>query len=99
MNHKVLTLLGFAQRAGKIVSGETGCEAAIRQKKAFLVIVSEDASENTKNQIISLCKHFQVSCLVWGSKINIGVSIGKSPRATIGILDKGFADEIRKMLA
>ncbi|MGI6684819.1 MAG: L7Ae/L30e/S12e/Gadd45 family ribosomal protein [Bacillota bacterium] len=96
MNHKALTLLGFAQRAGKIVSGETGCVASIKQRKTFLVILAEDASDNTKNQIKPLCQIYGIQCLEWGSKIDIGNSIGKSPRAVIGILEKSFADAIRK---
>jgi len=98
MNHKVLTLLGFAQKAGKVVSGETGCTAVIKQKKAFLVIVSEDASDNTKKQIKSLCQTNGIDCLEWGSKIDIGISIGKSPRSVIGVLEKRFADAIREIL-
>lgn len=98
MNHKVLTLLGFAQKAGKIVSGETGCTASIKQKKAFLVIVSEDASDNTKNLIKSLCQTNRINCVEWGSKIDIGISIGKSPRAAIGVMEKRFADAIREVL-
>ncbi|ATW24204.1 L7Ae/L30e/S12e/Gadd45 family ribosomal protein [Candidatus Formimonas warabiya] len=98
MSHKLYALLGFAQRAGKIISGETGCASAIKQKKVFLVMVSEDASEHTKSEMKSLSRFYGVECLVWGSKLHIGTSIGKSPRATVGILDKHFADEMRKMI-
>lgn len=98
MNHKVLTLLGFAQRAGKIISGETGCISSIKQKKTFLVIIPEDASDNTKKLIISLCNYNGIECLEWGSKIDIGISIGKSPRAVISVMDKRFADAIRELI-
>lgn len=98
MKHKALTLLGFAQKAGKIVSGETGSVASIKNKKAFLVIISEDASDNTKNHIKSLCQTNGIECLERGSKIDIGISIGKSPRSVIGVLEKRFSDAIREEL-
>ena len=41
---KVLNLLGLATRAGKTASGEFMTEKAIKSGKAYLVIVSEEAS-------------------------------------------------------
>ncbi len=61
MTHKVYTLLGFAQKAGKIVSGEAGCENAIKQNKVFLLIVSDDASDHTKSRMRSLTDFFRLS--------------------------------------
>ncbi|MCR6545894.1 L7Ae/L30e/S12e/Gadd45 family ribosomal protein [Dehalobacterium formicoaceticum] len=98
MNHQVFTLLGFAQKAGKIVSGETGCTAAIKHKKALLVIFSADAAESTKTQIKFLCRQNKIECREWGSKIDLGNSIGKSPRAVLAVTEKGFASAILKIL-
>ena len=41
-------MLGLAAKAGKIASGEFSTERAVKSGSAFLVIVSEEASENTK---------------------------------------------------
>ena len=41
-------LLGLAAKAGAVVSGEFAVEQSIRKKETFLVIVAEDASDNTK---------------------------------------------------
>lgn len=45
----ILSMIGLAKRAGKVVSGEFSTEKAVKENKAKLVIVSEDASNNTKN--------------------------------------------------
>ena len=45
---KVLSMLGIAAKAGKIVSGEFATENAVKSAKAFLVVTAADASENTK---------------------------------------------------
>ena len=45
MNDKVISLLGLAERAGKIASGEFAAEKAVKIGKARLIIVAEDASD------------------------------------------------------
>lgn len=50
-DQKVLNLLGMAQRAGKLVSGEDLSLKEIRNGTAKLVIVAVDASENTRKNI------------------------------------------------
>ena len=44
---KVLSLVGLATRAGKTVSGEFSTEKSVKTGKGFLVLVAEDASENS----------------------------------------------------
>lgn len=97
MNHKISTMLGFAQKAGKLVSGENGCEVAIKKGETNLIIISEDASHNTKIKIKTLCSSYNIRHIEWGWKNHIGQSIGKSPRAVIGVVDKKFAEHIWKL--
>ena len=47
---KVLSLVGLATRAGKTVSGEFSTEKSVKTGKSFLVLVAEDASENTRKK-------------------------------------------------
>lgn len=97
MINKIQTLLGFAQRAGKLISGENGCVSSIKKGKVFLVIIAADASQNTKSLFNSLCSSHKILCLEWGSKNDLGTAIGKSPRATVAIIDKHFAEQIAKL--
>ena len=48
MADKVLSMLGMAMRAGKVASGEFSVEKSVKTGKSRLVIVSEEASDNTK---------------------------------------------------
>ena len=48
--NKVLSLIGLSTKAGKIVSGEFSTEKAVKTGKAWLVIVSAEASDNTKKK-------------------------------------------------
>ena len=49
-NNRVLSLIGLATKAGKTVSGEFSTEKSVKTGKGLLVIVAEDASENTKKK-------------------------------------------------
>ena len=95
---KVLNLLGLATRAGKTASGEFMTEKAIKSGKAYLVIVSEEASDNTKKMFANQCKHYQVPFYCGGLKEELGHAIGKEFRASIAVTDQGFADALLKQL-
>ena len=48
---KALSLVSLAMKAGKIASGEFCTEKEVKTGMAALVIVAEDASDNTKKKI------------------------------------------------
>jgi ribosomal protein L7Ae-like RNA K-turn-binding protein len=90
----ICTLLGFAAKAGKIVSGETGSRVAVQKKKAALLILAEDAAESTVNDFELLAKHHSVKMASLLTKHELGMVIGKSNRSVLVITDKGFAKQI-----
>ena len=62
--NKVLSYLGLATRAGRVVSGEFCVEKSVRQRRARLVLVSEDASENSRKNFRNLCTYYKVSAAI-----------------------------------
>ena len=97
-SNKVYSLLGLSMRAGKVKSGETAVMDAIRKRKACLVIVAEDASDNTTKQFSDKCKYYDVPIVIFGDKDNLGHAIGKDVRTSLAITDKGLAESLRKNL-
>ena len=95
---KILGLIGLAQKAGKIVSGEDSVVRAVREEKAFLVIVAEDASDNTKKLFKDKCAYRDVPQFSVSTKEILGAAIGKKYRSVIALADKGFADAILKLM-
>ncbi|TYP54293.1 L7Ae/L30e/S12e/Gadd45 family ribosomal protein [Thermosediminibacter litoriperuensis] len=89
-------LLGIAQKAGKIVSGQETVERAIFSGKVRLVIISEDASINTRDRFSSLCRSRGVNYIVFGHSEILGRSIGRDGRKVIGVIDRCFSEEILK---
>jgi len=97
-SEKIYSLLGLCMRAGKLKSGEFATLEAIRARKAELVIVSEDASDNTKKQFSDKCSYYEVPMIFFGDKESLGHAIGKDVRTSLAITDKGFAQSLRKNL-
>ena len=95
---KVLSLIGLAMKAGKCVSGETMTESETKSGKAKFVIVAGDASENTKKKFGDMCKFYKVPFCFYGDKDTLGHAMGKEFRASLAILDEGFADGIQREL-
>ena len=88
-------MLGLAQRAGKVASGEFSTEKAVKSKKAFLVVV---ASDNTKKMFSDMCTFYKVPIAFYSDKVSLGHAIGKEFRASLAVLDEGFGKQIQKHL-
>lgn len=85
-------------KAGKVVSGEFSVETAIKKNEVILCIVATDASDNTKKKFKNMCTYRNLDLIELGEKTSLGGAIGKEFRATIGIVDEGFAKAIKSKL-
>ncbi len=98
MSKKIFSLIGLAVRSRNAVSGEFMTEKAIKSGTAVLVIVSTDASENTRHMFRNKCDFYHVPMYLFGTKEALGHAMGKEMRTSLAILDNGFADSIQKIL-
>lgn len=95
---KVLSLVGLATKAGRAVSGEFMTEREVKSGRAALVILAEDSSENTRKKFCNMCEYYEVPIYIYGDKDTLGHAMGKEFRASLAILDEGFADGIQKQM-
>lgn len=95
---KVLSYLGLATKSGNIASGEFMTEKSIKEGRACLVIVAEDASNNTKKMFTNMCEYYHVPIYFYSDKIGLGHAMGKETRASLAILDQGLSDAVEKQL-
>ncbi len=97
MNDKVLSMLGIAKKAGKIMSGTNLLTTFIRSdNKPQLVLLANNASDNTKKLLNSTSMRNQVHCIeVDYSMETLSHAIGASYGvACVAVFDKGFANSI-----
>jgi len=95
---KILNLIGLATKAGKTASGEFSTEKAVKTGRAYLVVVSEEASGNTKKMFANMCTYYKVPICYFGKKDELGHAMGKEMRASLAVVDEGLAKAIVKQM-
>lgn len=96
----ILSLIGLAKKAGRVEAGEEPVGAAARARGARLILLAEDAADNT----VRRAGHFASAgaCLlatVPVTKDELGRAVGRTSCAMVALTDIGFADAIAKKLA
>lgn len=94
---KALNLLGLAMRAGKLISGTNQVLESIRDQESSLVIVAEDASENTKKQFLNKCDYYQSPLVIIFYQAEISSALGRE-RTVCAFTDDGFAKSFKNCL-
>jgi ribosomal protein L7Ae-like RNA K-turn-binding protein len=90
--------LGIAARAGKVISGEELVVKSIQKQNAKIVLLSKDASDNTKKKVTDKCLFYKID-LVWIENRNIlGKAIGKEQRVVVAVNDQGFSKKLKELL-
>lgn len=98
--HNILTLIGLCKRAGMLEVGEEPAEAAARAKDARVLLLAEDAADNTARRV----RHFaEMGSCLWlripFTKEELGRSLGRTSCAIVAVTDIGFACNIVGRLA
>ena len=96
--NKVYSLLGIAMRGRNLVSGEHQTLEAVKKGSAMLVIIAENASDNTKKLFSDKCSFYKVPVFSYGTKESLGRAIGKDLRSSVCVCDAGLADAIIRQL-
>ena len=87
---KVSNLLGLAQRAGKIISGEELVIKSVQEGKTCLVFLADDAAPNLTKKITDKCHYYGVPVLTVFSTLELSTAIGRS-RKVAAVTDAGFS--------
>ena len=94
MRNRALSMIGIAAKAGKVLSGEFSTEKAVKTMKAYLVIVAEDASDNTKKMFSNMTEYYETPIVFFGTKEELGKYVGKEFRASLAITDENLANAV-----
>lgn len=95
MSNKILTLLGFASKAGKLSYGFAASTDSIKQNKSRLVIVASDISEKSKKETRFIAGKSGVKVLELedAGQTTISNAVGRSC-GIISINDDSFASAV-----
>ena len=94
MDRRIASLLSLCARAGMLRTGEESAEKLLRSDDAELVIIAEDASDNTKKKFVNKCFYYQKPVLVFGDRAELSRCVGKTNRTVYVVTDGGFAQRL-----
>ena len=91
--NKTLSMISLATKAGKTLSGEFLTEKEVKEGRNYLIF-----AENTKKKFQNMCDFYKVPIYFYGDKETLGHAMGKEIRASLAIIDAGFAKSISKYI-
>ncbi|MCH5212926.1 MAG: ribosomal L7Ae/L30e/S12e/Gadd45 family protein [Oscillospiraceae bacterium] len=91
---KLFGMLGLAKRAGKVSTGAFICDKMIKSGRARLVILAQDASENTKKSVRDSCRYYKIKLIEISDMATLGHATGGGDRAVVSVNDNNFAKAI-----
>lgn len=97
-NDKFFKMLGLATRAGAVRFGGGAVADGIRAGKVFLVILSEDASENTKKRFHNSCSFYEVDCAEVCDRYSLGKACGRDVAVIMSVTNEEFAKKLQEIL-
>ena len=98
MNKKqVLNLLGLAQRARKITTGEDLVLRKIQKRQAQIVFLAADCGQTTQKKFSDKCQSYQVPLATNFTRAELSVAIGQV-RSIIVVTDSGFGKKLKSLL-
>ena len=95
MRQDGISALSLAAKAGKVASGETGAEEAIRSGKGRYCIIASDATDNTKKKFKNMCISKKTDWCIFSDKLSIGSAIGREYRSVAVITDYNLAQLVK----
>ena len=94
----ICSFLGICAKGRKIVSGGFATEKAVKEGKALLVIIAQDASGNTDKKFSDMCAYREIPVFRYSDKNTLGNAIGCEERTVLAVLDEGMAKSLIKKL-
>ena len=97
---KILSLIGLAKKAGRLEVGEEPVGAAARARDARLILLAEDAADNTARRAAHFADAGQCVLLrIPALKTELGRAVGRTQCAMAAMTDVGFASAVASKLA
>lgn len=98
MDKKIGSLLSLAMKAGLLVTGESSCEKALQKGIGYLVIIAEDASDNTKKKFTNKAFYYNIPVCIFGAREELNKYTGRDNRVVYIVTDINIGKKIKEMI-
>jgi predicted RNA-binding protein YlxR (DUF448 family)/ribosomal protein L30E len=93
VREKLSSLLSMAVKAGRLVSGYSAVDDALRKGTVALLVFADDISDGTREKI-ELHAGGSVKRITLSTKSELGTMVGRELAGVAAIVEKGFADAV-----
>lgn len=94
--NKILSLLGLAKKAGKVIVGTDAVISKLQGNDLHLIFVANDASIATIDKIEKKAFYYNVEIIKSFTSDELSDAIGSNNNKVLGIADNGFANAFLK---
>ncbi len=98
-SNNIYKMLGLSVRAGGAVFGEGALKDSLKTKTSGLVIVSEDASNNTKKKFQKNAEFYHTPYFEFGDRYSLGKACGREFAVVISITNENLAKRLTELLS
>jgi len=96
---RALELLGLMRKAGKLELGEMNVGAAVRERRAKLLLLAPDAGANARDRAEGFSAGHRVPLVELPfTKDALSAALGKANTVMAAVTDAGFAKALEKCL-
>lgn len=96
LSKKLAGYFGFAAKARKLQTGYNTCLLLMEKRKVCLLVVCEDASDNTKEKLCHKAEMTQTECRIFGSSEELSHITGRRGNMVFAVTDRNFANVIKQ---
>ena len=95
---KILSLLGFAKKAGKLITGSNAVLRSILYGESELVIVTKDAGNSVYDKFKRICNENDVPFYSFGSQEEFERATGEKNKVIYSVVEAGFANKLKQLI-
>lgn len=97
MKDKFISFLGITKKSGNVIEGYNKCEESIKNNSCYLIIVSLEASSNTKEKFERISNNNNIPMIVAYSSEDLSCALGRDGLNIVGVKDKSMADRLLQL--
>jgi ribosomal protein L7Ae-like RNA K-turn-binding protein len=94
MESKVLSLMRFARKSGALVFGFEAVKKLMLNRRVYLVLVTTDISDNTREKIQRLALEKKIPLIEAFTTLELSPELGLKPTAIYALKNRHFAEKI-----
>ena len=100
MTEDTIRFLGLIRRAGKLEIGDMSVEAVVKNRRARLVLLAEDAGGGITRKIQNTTKEYEIpNITIPLGKQELSRAIGRDNVAVAAVMDLGFSTSLLEKIS